>query len=565
MPSFMSRLGIRQKLLLAFLTVVTTVLLISYVAFYLRSQSVLQQEVERSLLATAALASSQLESRIDSIEIAVRQIQSRTQLRHSLRDWLAGERVESAKMINRILADARNTMPAISNIVVFSDSKEYVAGARSDFATDSISPALFAASARTQGYLGMIDAGTSAQRMVVGGSLDLDGQRLGTLFVLINIESFDTFSSDPVLRTAGMTMSVSMIDKDGKHKAILPVPKDGRQSELVFNPFQIADRSQSELRDGLDTRGVPVRAVLSTLSKAGWGLAAKVDRSVELQPLREQTYFLLLLAAFCLLFSILFTVLLSGSMTRPILNMTHVTELIASGDMDRRISNLGHDELGLLARAVNQMADRLILLKNELELRVRQQEQSLNTLNQDLSQANDELTRLSGIDALTGIANRRAFEAGMAREWARCRRQASPVAILAFDIDHFKGLNDSMGHAAGDAALQKVAATLQSGIRRASDVVARVGGEEFSALLPDTPLADALELAEELRLCIVAAAIAHPASGTATVVTVSIGVAALIPDENTNPQQLKSAADQALYQAKASGRNRVLAGSVEAR
>lgn len=565
MPSFMSRLGIRQKLLLAFLTVVTTVLLISYVAFYLRSQSVLQQEVERSLLATAALASSQLESRIDSVEIAVRQIQSRTQLRHSLRDWLAGERVESAKMINRILADARNTMPAISNVVVFSDSKEYVAGARSDFATDSISPALFAASARAQGYLGMIDAGTGAQRMVVGGSLDLDGQRLGTLFVLINIESFDTFSSDPVLRAAGMTMSVSMIDKDGKHKAILPVPKDGRQPELVFNPFQIADRSQSELRDGLDTRGVPVRAVLSTLTKAGWGLAAKVDRSVELQPLREQTYFLLLLAAFCLLFSILFTVLLSGSMTRPILNMTHVTELIASGDMDRRISNLGHDELGLLARAVNQMADRLILLKNELELRVRQQEQSLNTLNQDLSQANDELTRLSGIDALTGIANRRAFEAGMAREWARCRRQASPVAILAFDIDHFKGLNDSMGHAAGDVALQKVAATLQSGIRRASDVVARVGGEEFSALLPDTPLADALELAEELRLCIVATAIAHPASSTATVVTVSIGVAALIPDEDSNPQQLMAAADQALYQAKASGRNRVLAGSVEVR
>lgn len=557
MSRILGSLGIRQKLLVAFLAVVSTVLLISYFAFYLRSQAVLNREIQRSLLATAELAVGQLDARIEGMELAVVQMLSRTQLRTSLKAWTAGERLESTKSLGRILNDARNAMPVLTNLAVFDAEQAYVTGVRSDFNANELPKELFAAAQQRQGYLGLLKAGTPAQRIVMGGALDLEGHRLGYLLAFISLESLEELGSSPSLQTASMSLVISALDASGQQRAILPTLAGGSQS-LSFNPIADAKPGQPSLKEGLDYRGVPVMAVLSVSSKTGWGLAAKVDQEVLTKPLREQTNFLALLGLGCLVLAVIFTMLLSGSMTRPILDMTHVTELIASGDMNRRITRLSQDELGVLARSVNQMADRLIALKNELALRVQQQEHSLGRLNEELGHANAELTRLSSTDVLTGLANRRVFKAALATEWARCRRQHAPIALLSFDIDHFKALNDTLGHAAGDLALQRVAAALQEGIRRAGDVLARVGGEEFVALLPQTNLAEAQTLAEELRKRVASAAISHPSSSVGGHVTVSIGVASVIPDETVEPDELFAAADEALYRAKAGGRNRVM-------
>ena len=557
MSRILGSLGIRQKLLVAFLAVVSTVLLISYFAFYLRSQAVLNREIQRSLLATAELAVGQLDARIEGMELAVVQMLSRTQLRTSLKVWTAGERLESTKSLGRILNDARNAMPVLTNLAVFDAEQAYVTGVRSDFNASELPKELFAAAQQRQGYLGLLKAGTPAQRIVMGGALDLEGQRLGYLLAFISLESLEKLGSSPSLQAASMSLVISALDASGQQRAILPTLVGGSQS-LSFNPIADAKPEQPSLKEGLDYRGVPVLAVLSVSGKTGWGLTAKVDQEVLTKPLREQTNFLTLLGLGCLVLAVIFTMLLSGSMTRPILDMTHVTELIASGDMNRRITRLSQDELGVLARSVNQMADRLISLKNELALRVQQQEHSLGRLNDELGHANAELTRLSSTDVLTGLANRRVFKAALATEWARCRRQHAPIALLSFDIDHFKALNDTLGHAAGDLALQRVAAALQEGIRRAGDVLARVGGEEFVALLPQTNLAEAQTLAEELRKRVASAAISHPSSSVGGHVTVSIGVASVIPDETVEPDELFAAADEALYRAKAGGRNRVM-------
>lgn len=564
MNSILGSLGIRQKLLVAFLAVVSTVLLISYFAFYLRSQSVLNREIQRSLLATAELAVGQLDARIEGMELAVAQMLSRTQLRTSLKAWTAGEKLNSTESLGRILNDARNSMPMLSNLAVFDADQAYVVGVRSDFDAGDLPKELFAAAQQRQGYLGLFKAGTSAQRIVMGGALDLEGQRLGYLLAFVSLESLEKLGSSPSLQAASLSLVVSALDTSGQQRAILPTLAVGHQQALSFNSIADAKPGQPSLKEGLDYRGVPVLAVLSVSAKTGWGLTAKVDQEVQTKPLREQTSFLALLGLGCLVLAVIFTMLLSGSMTRPILDMTHVTELIASGDMTRRITRLSQDELGVLARSVNQMADRLIALKNELALRVQQQEHSLSRLNDELGHANAELTRLSSTDVLTGLANRRVFKAALATEWARCRRQHAPIALLSFDIDHFKALNDTLGHAAGDLALQRVAAALQGGIRRAGDIVARVGGEEFVALLPQTNLAEAQALAEELRKRVVSGAISHPASSTGGHVTVSIGVASVVPDETVEPDALLAAADEALYRAKAGGRNRVMPASQDA-
>ena len=169
----------------------------------------------------------------------------------------------------------------------------------------------------------------------------------------------------------------------------------------------------------------------------------------------------------------------------------------------------------------------------------------------ELERANARLAELAAEDALTGLANRRQFDAALAVEAARSRRYGRPVSLVLADLDHFKRINDSLGHAAGDLAIRQFAGLLARA-GRAADVVARYGGEEFALLLPETAAAEAALLAERLRAA--AESAVHPAlSGP---VTASFGVAELGAEEG--PAELVAAADQALYEAKRQGRNRVV-------
>ena len=176
-------------------------------------------------------------------------------------------------------------------------------------------------------------------------------------------------------------------------------------------------------------------------------------------------------------------------------------------------------------------------------------------------QAQSELLRkLAYVDSLTCVANRRHFDQALAAEWRRCRRSHKPLALVLFDIDHFKQYNDLYGHQAGDACLRAVAGALRAGLARSHDVVARYGGEEFVCLLPECDAAGALAKAEALCRAVQALGIAHRGSATAPVVTVSGGVAALVPGGEHTPEDLLACADRQLYQAKVAGRNRVADG-----
>lgn len=175
-----------------------------------------------------------------------------------------------------------------------------------------------------------------------------------------------------------------------------------------------------------------------------------------------------------------------------------------------------------------------------------------------LSEVNLKLQQLSRVDVLTGLFNRRHFQEYLQDLWQRAKHGGTEVAIIMMDVDHFKPYNDHYGHPAGDECLRQVASVMQSSLRKPGDMVARYGGEEFIAVLPDTSLALALQAAERLRNAVENMAMAHEASPTLPVVTVSLGVAccnAAMP--GATPDSLISRADRALYDAKHQGRNRV--------
>ena len=189
-------------------------------------------------------------------------------------------------------------------------------------------------------------------------------------------------------------------------------------------------------------------------------------------------------------------------------------------------------------------------------------EQELNVLNARLAQLNQELSVLSQTDPLTGLANRRAFDQRLAEEVSRAVRHQMPLALLVVDIDHFKAYNDHYGHPAGDVCLRQVAAVLSQCAGRPTDLVARLGGEEFAVLLPHQGGADAMQVAERCLRAVEAAAIAHAGSSITAHLTVSIGVAQSIETAHDGAALL-AAADAALYAAKRQGRSRVVQAAAD--
>ncbi len=171
----------------------------------------------------------------------------------------------------------------------------------------------------------------------------------------------------------------------------------------------------------------------------------------------------------------------------------------------------------------------------------------------ELEEAKKSLERLTLLDQLTGIANRRQFDNYFMKQWQIGKREQTPLTLLVIDIDYFKQFNDNYGHLAGDNAIQQVAQVLNDTLRRPNDLVARYGGEEFVIIAPNT--ADGYILAELCRKNIEDLAIPHAHSSISDHITISIGFTTMIPAHDSNPDKLFQQADQALYQAKSSGRN----------
>ncbi|MDP2806082.1 MAG: diguanylate cyclase [Gallionellaceae bacterium] len=169
----------------------------------------------------------------------------------------------------------------------------------------------------------------------------------------------------------------------------------------------------------------------------------------------------------------------------------------------------------------------------------------------------DLLESQAMLDGMTNIPNRRRFDETLESEWKRSLRSGAQLSLVMADIDYFKRYNDNYGHGVGDECLKKVAASLALSVERPSDLAARYGGEEFVMILPETDIAGARAIAEHFRSRVESLHIPHEHSDASSSVTVSVGVASVVPNADMLPAELLKKADEMLYQAKESGRNRV--------
>jgi len=183
---------------------------------------------------------------------------------------------------------------------------------------------------------------------------------------------------------------------------------------------------------------------------------------------------------------------------------------------------------------------------------------ALSELQIELEAKNIELERLSSQDGLTGIANRRIFDEFTQKEWSRGIRDNNVLSLVMIDIDHFKTYNDNYGHQGGDDCLRQVAQQLASTVKRPGDLVARYGGEEFVVVMPGTDIEGAKSIAEALCKGVSSLGLEHAHSSTADHVTISLGVASIVPTVDGKPEDLIAKADGALYTAKETGRNKFM-------
>jgi len=255
------------------------------------------------------------------------------------------------------------------------------------------------------------------------------------------------------------------------------------------------------------------------------------------------------------------------SISKPLIMLAQEMDELQEGRLSIIINAQSDDEIGHAGKSLQKVVDILHKLIDDINVAISEHEKGntdylLDTSNfrgdyQLLADRIMELSRLGMRDQMTGIPNRRSFDYRLDLEWNRALRDKTPLSLLMIDVDRFKTYNDTCGHQQGDLVLQTVAKTLMLPIKRGVDFVARWGGEEFVVLLPNTDSGGALHVAEIIRATIEGAEIPSTGGGSAKKVTISIGTNTLVPTPEKSIEKLVSQADEALYRAKATGRNRV--------
>lgn len=343
---------------------------------------------------------------------------------------------------------------------------------------------------------------------------------------------------------------------DGLGNLLHPMQKLG-EIEL---PPELSNGRVSRVLEWPDgERWLTARAFVEspTNDDVAWQVVLRQPLDIALAPVIDLRRTLQLTALPVALVCMLLAYLLAVRFSRPVEALVATARRIAGGDESADFPKRSNIlEFRRLGSALQTMLATLLQRKHELEDSNQQLELKVEKRTAQLQEANRKLEALSSTDALTGLANRRRFDEVLGHEWARAQRGGTPLAVMLIDLDHFKQYNDHLGHPAGDGCLRGMGSLLQQQVRRAGELAARYGGEEFVVVLSDATLEHALALAESIRAALESEAWPHPTAASGHV-SASIGVASCVPSAERTPEGLLEAADQALYRAKAAGRNRV--------
>ena len=399
------------------------------------------------------------------------------------------------------------------------------------------------------------DGGPTADAGCLSARVDLlesDGVAVGHLMGCLHRSTLYGFLRPPTGDTRGLRILVA--NGNGRVFAAAGLRAEARL-EARMPITKLLEPQAESLASYRDTSGNRLVASLVPLTRSGGYLIAESEYDRAFAPAIAITNQIFIVdVCIILLFSVL-AYQIARAIMQPIEALSQGARRIASGQVDYQIPLPANDddELGLLTRAFNSMVGKL--RSNHLE--IEQDRIRLAEKNEELQHANEILSQLSITDGLTKLHNHRYFQDHLSREVKRVSRTKAPLSLILLDIDDFKLLNDTYGHAAGDEVLISLASIMNDSARE-SDLIARYGGEEFVILMPNTDLAGAVHLAEKIRMTVESTRLIIGDNMKPVDVTISLGVA---PYQG-NRREFFAEADRALYRAKAAGKNCVIiAGS----
>lgn len=508
-----------------------------------------RQQVENHLSALSLIAKKRVISVIERIEDNTALVASRTQMRISLFNWMQSQDPVELDKIQRILNDAKNGLRHLKDIGVY-DRQGYLV------ATTAESPTVVELPPRRQSQP-TISLEPEAEEVLVSSiaPLFLNDESIG----YIRLAFFTDFITDLVRDRTGLgdTGEWLFAVRHESGDALFAVPLKYDQ-QAAFQRRVPRDRmdvpiiqallgNELIMSDAPDYRDIPVLASTRYISDLDWGLVAKMNEAEVNRLVNQNRIYIILSEIAIVSVAILAGIVLSIYIAGPIEKLKAHTAKVALGKFESPPETGGWQEVKELNSHFRFMIEALRDLNDNLQRKVEERTKELHT-------ANKKLELIATQDPLTGLHNRRYFSERLEQEFSRARRYESSLALVILDLDHFKKINDTYGHPAGDKVLIDIAHYLERTIRE-SDVLARIGGEEFCLILPECSKVAALTFLE--RVCQDISELEFQTGNARYSITCSFGVAfqgETTPDSST----LMKHADQALYKAKERGRNRVV-------
>ena len=510
-------------------------------------------EKRDQLSALSLIALNRIESANDRIEDNLRLISSRTQLRISMSELNTAsnsKRDKHIEKIQRLLTDAQNSISEIRGIFVYDIQKSLVFTTNAKIRESEII-------LRTGDQIKLVLKRIDDQLIVIASdTLVLNGQIIGFIVIVCKGDYITDLIKDRsgLGKTGEWLFALRKENGDALFAVPLKYDTDAafkRRVSMSRTDVPIIPAISGEeiiMENAPDYRGVPVMASTRYLKKPKWGLVVKIDQSEVLEPITDIKNILITVEIILILISTIIGMFLSHFIAYPVENLQKVTAKIKEGDLNSRADEKGWGEIRELSVSFNTMAETLKDLTENLQLKVKERTEKLD-------EANELLSQLAIKDTLTDLYNRRYLLERLQQEFDRVSRYKGQLAVLIIDIDHFKSVNDKHGHQVGDEILKLFSSCLSKMLRK-TDILGRIGGEEFCIIIPETPI-DAVDKLSN-RMCKEVSKLLYPLDTDKTLkITTSIGVS-IYADGVDSPEMLIEQADNALYEAKERGRNRVV-------
>ncbi|WLQ16581.1 diguanylate cyclase [Hahella aquimaris] len=503
-------------------------------------------KIESRLSEISLAHKSRLLSSVERLVESAALISSRTQMRVSLNNWNKMENQNEARTIKSIIEDAKASREDIRSITIYDKRLHPVSSTASTMKPLNAPPS---ANGHIFIYFNQEDSVTQISvimRLIFKetaiGAIKVDYE-LGSI---LHEQSKGLGNSEKwmfALRDHEKFLLVESLDRKKARVSYRVIPSGPKNTPII----EALQGNEVIMRKATDLSGTPVIASTRYLPNLGWGLVSELDESEAAAIVAEEKRRLFFIEAMIVIFSIGLGAAVSLYVARPIESLIKQVENAADGRPYESTLPASLFEVKRLSGTFNSMSKSINELRNNIESQVFER-------TKELDKENVALREIAARDSLTGLYNRRFFQNRLNYEFSRAKRYGSGLTLVLLDIDHFKKINDTKGHAAGDEVLIRLSSFLRQSLR-SSDLIARIGGEEFCIILPEHLDEGVKTFIDRLRTDISLQEFQF--EGESFPVTCSFGVAEYRNDVS-QPKDILKKADEALYQAKRTGRNKIV-------